>query len=157
MTYNDPGEQERNRKRRKYSKPTPPEQTDAFAGTSTPPQPVRTPSLGERRKDRELANHETRHEDRLAFVRDRLKRLYRKRLAEYTQAGTSEHAGVSADDAHAILKANANLGYLDDDEAKPWFGAIFRERGWRRTGKWVPSLRDSNNGRLLPTWKWEGA
>jgi hypothetical protein len=157
VTFNDPGDdvtgRHQPRKRKNYKSP-PRDQLDAFAGTSTTPQPPRSTSKGERRKENVLATLETQHGDRIAFIRAELKKLYRERALNVK---LGETPGVSADDAHKILKANANLGYLDDSDAKPWFGSIFKERGWERTGQWIPSLRDVANSRMIPTWKWTGA
>jgi hypothetical protein len=162
VSFNDPGDEVTGRhpprKRRRAAKTIDPMQSDLLHGTSATPQPPRDKSRGERRKDWVLDEfHEKRHADRLLFLREKLKELYRTRLKHVPPMERPSEVGVSADDAYKILEANANLGYLDDDEAKPWFGSIFREQGWQRTGQWVPSLRDSNNGRLIPTWKWTGA
>jgi hypothetical protein len=158
VTFNDPGDdvtgRHAPRKRRPAAKSANPEQTDAFAGTSTPPQPVRTPSAGERRKDHAIDAHEQRHQDRLRFLREELRKLYRERRARPQKVG--EEAFVTADDAFNILKANANLGHLDDDADKNWFGALFKERGWLFIGRTVPSLRDSANGRHVRCWAWRG-
>jgi hypothetical protein len=111
VSFNDPGDEVTGRhpprKRRRAAKTIDPMQSDLLHGTSATPQPPRDKSRGERRKDWVLDEfHEKRHADRLLFLREKLKELYRTRL---------KHV------------------------------------------QWVPSLRDSNNGRLIPTWKWTGA
>lgn len=134
----------------------------AVLGAPAPEQP-RIPSKGLERKERELANHESGHEDRLGYIREKLRELYAERKTTYLLTHPSERHKmapmyVTADDAAKILEAAGNLGYLDDDERRNWFGAIFRSKGWRWVEpKLVPSLRPEMNGRMQRTWAWEPA
>jgi hypothetical protein len=129
---------------------------DYKLGAPAPEQP-RQVSAGVQAKERALKNHESGHEDRLEYLRTKLRELYAQRLRD-RQANGITPAYVTADDAAVLLEQAGNMGYLDDDEPRAWFGALFRSKGWRWVEpKLVPSLRDGNNGRLQRTWAWEPA
>ena len=57
--------------------------------------------------------------------------------------------GVHIDDIRRLADA---MGY-QPDSSNAW-GAIFRERGWRKTGELRPSVRPSNHGHASPVWVW---
>lgn len=105
-------------------------------------------------KEDVMQQHESGHEDRLGFIREKLRELYTERKRRWLTNASAAKPIVTADDAAKILEAASNLGYTDDDAARPWFGAIFRGRGWRAVG-WVPSLRAENKGRAIRSWRWE--
>ena len=114
-------------------------------------------AVGRERKEAALAQHEEGHEDRLVYLREKLKELYAKRERERMALGVpfTPTAYVTADDAANLLEAASNLGYLDDDARRNWFGALFREKGWRWVEpRLVPSLRAEMNGRMQRTWAW---
>lgn len=142
MAHTDPGEQSRTRKRAPVLITAEQESPSLFDGEK-----------GQANKAKALDVAEEGHADRLAYVRDELRKLYleRKRAA----ASPVALVFVTSDDAHNILAKAANLGYTDDDEARPWFGAIFRGQNWRWVDpKGVPSLRPLANGRTIKTWAW---
>lgn len=58
----------------------------------------------------------------------------------------SQKGTVTADDVGQQLS-------LLSIETGPWAGAIFKSSEWQFTGKWVPSQRVSNHGRMLRVWR----
>lgn len=149
MTYRDPGEQGRGSRMKAPAAPS--AQVDAFDA----------PHEGQKRKAAALANHEEGHEDRLEYLRTKLRELYEQRARAYHDMQRKPMPYVTADDADTILRAAGNLGYLDDgDDAKPrtWFGALFKAKGWTVCNPpgFVPSLRPDMNARMLRCWKWVG-
>lgn len=154
-THSDPGEQEHGT-RRKPRRPAPEAaggQIDLlvdhirdFADHNT----FRAPSEGEKRKEKALTTQERTYKNALEYLRDHLRILYRSRREE-----RNPDAFVTADDARAALR-RSHYRLLEGD-SMPWLGALFREKGWKHTGKWVPSIYDRNNGRQNRCWIWEGA
>lgn len=144
-TITDPGDQERGSRKKRPAVKEP----DLW---ETPAQPPREKSEGEQRKDKALEKHETSSRAPLIrFLRNRLKALY------YTRSH-SDRAYVNADDAVKILKESNVVPQNDDgtDEQRNWMGALFKEEGWKYTGRSVPSLRKELNGRHVRCWRWEG-
>lgn len=155
MTYIDPGDSKGTRRQRSRT-PAAAGQGDLLSGAigAPPPEQPRTPSAGLQEKERVLAQHESGHEDRLEFIREKLRELYAERDAAFWRNPSAPRPYVTADDAAKVLEAASNLGYTDDDAPKPWFGSIFRKKGWHAVG-WVPSLRAGNNNRMIRSWRWE--
>jgi hypothetical protein len=58
--------------------------------------------------------------------------------------------GVHIDQLRAYAKA---LDYYPDSP-NAW-GAIFREKGWRKTGEYRASKVASNHGHVSPVWEWK--
>lgn len=143
----DPGDQERGSRKR----PAKTSEPDLF---NQPTQPTREKSEGEQRKEKALEKHETSgRAPLLRFLRRKLRELYaeRKQRNPYTTF-------VTADDAVRVLE-EANIIPQDDageDEPRYWLGALFKEEGWKHTGRSVPSLRKELNGRHVRCWRWEG-
>lgn len=79
----------------------------------------------------------------LLYLRGELREVYRTR-------GTF----VTADDARLALRRSPYKALEGDD--MPWLGALFRQKGWKHTGQWVPSVFAGNNGRQNRCWIWEG-
>jgi hypothetical protein len=109
-----------------------------------------TPASGPERRDRALNDLAARAATQraVAYVRERLIALYHERAAR-----TSDPY-VTADDVEAMLREWPEC----PDEAKPshgpqhWRGTVFRGKGWRQTGRHVPSTRPHMNATALPCW-----
>jgi hypothetical protein len=145
----DPGDQERGRRRA-------PKKTKEPSLFEQPEQAPREKSEGEQRKDKALEKHEASGRAPLIrFLRAELKKLFQARDLQYC----GDHAFVTADDAVRILKESKVVPQNDDgtDEQRNWMGALFKEPGWRYTGRSVPSLRKELNSRHVRCWRWEGA
>jgi hypothetical protein len=98
------------------------------------------------RKAEELAAHEERQARALKGVRAHLRALFIMR-----EATQGREAFVTADDAAAFIRKNPNFRFTPG----PWMGAIFKSKGWTHTGKWVSSVRASNNGRMNRCWRYD--
>lgn len=87
----------------------------------------------------------------VAYVRPKLVALYQERAAR-----DPEGAFVTADDVERILRE----WHRCPDEAKAehgpqhWRGLVFRAKGWRQTGRTVPSLRPHMRATQLPAWRY---
>ena len=114
------------------------------AGASTPP-------TGAERRDTALLKLEAKEVTVAAreYVRAKLVALYESRTL------TMREPYVTADDVETILRDWPEC----PDEAKPahgpqhWRGTVFRGRGWKQTGRVVPSLRPHMNATALPCWR----
>lgn len=106
---------------------------------------------GVERKDAALDRHETKAmvQRVVAYVREELRTIYRRRFEL-----TGDDAGVTADDVEDVLR----LWPACPKEAQPahapqmWRGTVFRGKGWRLTGRSVPSRRPHMNGTQMPCW-----
>lgn len=115
--------------------------------TTTPAQP---PLTGAERRDAALDKHAAKEwtHGAVAYVRAQLVALYRQRLTR------SDGAYVTADDVEAVLREWPAC----PPEAQPangpqhWRGTVFRGKGWRQTGRTVPSARPHMNATALPCW-----
>jgi hypothetical protein len=110
-----------------------------------------TPPSGAERKEAALDAHESRAvtQRMVAYVRRELRTIYARRLALL-----GDGAFVTADDVEDVLR----LWPECPTEAQPshgpqhWRGTVFRGKGWRQTGRTVPSRRPHMNATALPTW-----
>lgn len=146
----DPGEQERRRRgKRRPAAPAPAgDQNDLFRD----PAPPSGPSEGEKRKEKAIEKHEnSSRAPLLRVLRNRLKLTYDLRVRKH-----GFEAFVTADDAATLLK---ELPVDRDSEGnalpRNWMGALFKEPGWKFTGRTVPSLRPEANGRHVRCWRYE--
>lgn len=98
------------------------------------------------RKTEELTAHEERQARALKAVRAHLRALFIMREAQQ-----GREAFVTADDAAHFLRKNPIHRFVPG----PWMGAIFKSKGWTHTGKWVASVRASNNGRMNRCWRYD--
>lgn len=118
---------------------------------------VRGPAepTGEARRDAALATFTADEalRDARAYVRDQLAALYRTRVAWYAERPDRWY--VTADDVADILEAWAD--YPETVRARPghWKGSLFR-KGWRLTGRSVPSTRKHMHATTLPCWALAG-
>lgn len=96
---------------------------------------------GLRRKEEALDDAQSNHGRDLKLCREYLRELYAERKRDYPIG--ADVAYVSADDARRFIKKNPHLRIVPG----PWLGALFKEDGWRATGKRIPSVVASNNGR----------
>jgi hypothetical protein len=109
---------------------------------------------GAERRDAALEQHESRAvvQQCVAYVRDELRALHASRKA--ASPDPSDHY-VTADDVESVLRKWADC----PDEAKHthgpqmWRGTVFRGKGWRQTGAYVPSVRPHMNATALPCWE----
>lgn len=166
MTYTDPGDQQERSIRRKPRPAAPAPaggQNDLFRDT----QPPKGPSEGEKRKEKALEKHEqSGRAPLIRYLRAELKKLQAdrdrqriERLFGKNPVPTIDNQTfVTADDAVRILRESKVVPTNDDgtEEERNWMGALFKEPGWRYTGRTVPSLRDESNGRHVRCWRWEG-
>lgn len=152
----DPGDQERGRPKKVPQYTPPAKEPDLW---ETPAQPPREKGEGEQRKEKALKRHEeSSRAPLIRFLRTRLMFLYKERAFDQRH-NPSADIFVTADDAVRILK-DRNIVPTDDDgedEPRNWLGALFKNPGWRYTGRSVPSLRKELNGRHVRCWRWEGA
>lgn len=105
---------------------------------------------GQRRKEAALDDAEAGHGRDLRLCRNYLRETYRDRTQDFPPG---VGAYVTADDARFFIKRNPHLRIIPG----PWLGALFKEEGWRATGKRIPSVIASNNGRRQDCYRWEGA
>lgn len=163
-SHSDPGDQERGtRQKRRPAAPLPaPGQNDLFRDT----QPPKGPSEGEKRKEKALEKHaQSGRAPLIRYLRTELKKLQAKRdkdrerdfFGKHPQPTIDGQTFVTADDAVKILRESKVVPTNDDgtEEERNWMGALFKEPGWRYTGRTVPSLRDESNGRHVRCWRWE--
>lgn len=107
------------------------------------------PLTGRQRRDAALDTLATREatQGAVAYVRAQLLALYRSRGA------TDRDAYVTADDIETVLRDWPDC----PKEAQPahgpqfWRGTVFR-KGWRQTGKSVPSDRPHLHATAMPCW-----
>lgn len=151
----DPGEQERGRPRKRRPAAPLPVQPSIF--DEPPPQPPRGPSEGDKRKEKAIEKHErSGRAPLIRFLRTHLVALYKERA--FIARHIHDPVFVTADDAAWILRQRG-IDLTDDDGnqiARNWFGALFKAKGWKFTGRTVPSLRPEANGRHVRCWRWEG-
>lgn len=105
---------------------------------------------GIRLRDEGLARatqRDNRHQA-LEWLQKPLRILYGVR----SQSGSLK-AFCTADDAVWLLKTSPHAHLLHDGSNSVWLGAVFRKRGWVKTGIWVPSCRASNRARVIPGWR----
>jgi hypothetical protein len=157
--FTDPGEQEHGSTRRKPRQPAPLPaggQIDLLRDQPWPPPPT---DEGQERKEKALKRHEeSGRAPLIRFLRRELRKLYEARVRDIPGGAMPQIPFVTADDAVRILRGSRVVPQTDDgkDEPRNWMGAIFKEPGWRYTGRSVPSLRKEANGRHVRCWQWEG-
>lgn len=89
---------------------------------------------GQRRKERGMKAAAEANESPLEAAR------------EFARRFALDHGEVTADDVGSFLEANKI-------KTGPWMGSLFKCPGWVFTGKWIPSKRPSNHGRMLRVWR----
>lgn len=107
-------------------------------------------ALGHAKRDAALDNHESGRGVVLRALRDHLAGIYRFRR-DTLYRNSPDEAFVTADDAIHYLKKHPELKLAPG----PWMGAIFKSPGWKHTGKWVTSVRATNNGRMNRCWRYD--
>lgn len=102
-----------------------------------------------RKRDAVLERHESGHADALRVLRFYLRAIYEYRLRDVGY----DAAFVTAMDAREYLRSHPSM---DTPANRNWLGALFRERGWQRTGQSMSSETEGSHGTELPCWRWVG-
>jgi hypothetical protein len=99
-------------------------------------------------RDAVLEALEGRYESLLGWLRPRMEKLYRQRLASQGR----ELARCTADDARAILDADPHVP-ADSRLCKNFMGQLFKDGRWESTGQVIRSRTTGSHGNLLFCWR----